>query len=136
MPPACLGPVFLAGLSAFKDSATSAQTIKFAFPEHLPCDYRDPTLSPWYEHAQNWEAKPLGPMTQLSGLPWNLVLDSQSPSNLSSMRIIWDMHPLQLHGQPLTTLKYHSPHKRLVEGEVAFPGVLGPVFRTSNLPGA
>lgn len=47
--------------------------------------------------AQNWEAKPLGPMAQLSGLPWNLVLESPSPSNLSSMRIIWGTHPLQLY---------------------------------------
>lgn len=38
-----------------------------AFPEHLPYDHRDPTLSPWYEHRPAWEAKPLGPMTQ--GVP-------------------------------------------------------------------
>lgn len=70
-----LGPGFLAGQSASRDSATSAQTIKFVFPEHLPCDHRDPTLSHGINTAQNWEANPPVPMIQLRGLPRNLVLE-------------------------------------------------------------
>lgn len=76
--------------------------------------------------AQNWGAKPPGPMIPLSGLPWNLVLDS--PSHLSSMRITWGTHPLQLRGP-----SPHRPHTTAptqpVEAEAAFPGVPGPVFR-------
>lgn len=82
------------GQSASRDSATSVCTNHHvAFPEHLPYDHRDPTMSPWYEHRPEWEAKPLGPMTQRGGLPGNLVLGSPSPSNLSSMRITRDAPP-------------------------------------------
>lgn len=56
------------------------------------------------------------------------MLDSPSPSHLSSMRIIWGTHPLQLRAHPLTALSYHSPHSA-GGGRAAFPGVPGPVFR-------
>lgn len=95
-----------------------------AFPEHLPYDHRDPTLSPWYEHRPAWEAKSLGPMTQRGGLLWNLMLGSPSPSNLPSMRIIWGTHPLQLHGPASHHPLIPQPPLRAGGGSSSLP--LGP----------